>query len=424
MQPYLRRVVDDELDELLPGVAAIALKGARGIGKTETATARAATVYRLDNPQVRAVARADPERLVRGDPPILIDEWQLLPMSWDLVRRAVDADRTPGRFLLTGSASPRNPPAHSGAGRIVSLHMRPMTLAERGIAVPSVSLAELLTGRKGPVGGTTGVGLDDYAQEILASGFPGLRELPDRSIRAELDGYIDHIIDRDFEESGQPVRNPAVLRRWMQAYAAAISSITSYEKIRDAATAGRAEKPAKTTVLRYADVLESIWVIDPISAWRPTSSDLTRLTLAPKHQLVDPALAARLRRATMDSLLEGSPVGTLNPRHSTLFGALFEAQVSLDVRVYAQASEAAVFHFRDKGGAHEIDLIVEGPDQRVVAVEVKLAQTVTDDDVRHLLWLRDKLGDRMLDAVVVTTGREAYRRQDGIAIVPAALLGV
>ncbi len=113
-----------------------------------------------------------------------------------------------------------------------------------------------------------------------------------------------------------------------------------------------------------------------------------------------------------------------NPRHATLLGALFEALVILDVRVYAQASEATVLHFRDKGGAHEVDLIVEGVDRRVVAIEVKLTRTVSEEDVRHLVWLRDRIGDRLLDAVVVTTGPEAYRRGDGIAVVPAALLGV
>ncbi len=423
MAKYVRRVVDNEIDELMPGVAAIALQGARGTGKTETALARAATVYRLDRPEIRDIALADPDRLTRGDPPILIDEWQVMPESWDLVRRAVDADRAPGRFLLTGSASPRNPPTHTGAGRIVSLHMRPMTLAERGVAASTVSLRHLLSGAKGPLDGETDVSLERYAHEILGSGFPGLRGLSERSARAELDGYLEQIVERDFVSVGPPLRNPTALRRWMQAYAAAISTTTSFEKIRDAAAAGRSERPARTTSMRYVDALEAMWVVEPVPAWRPAGSELVRLTLAAKHQLVDPGLAARLRRTTMDSLLEGAPAGALNARHATLFGALFEAQVTHDVRTYAQAAEGRVFHFRDKGGDHEIDLIVEGTDQRVLAIEVKLTQTVSDQHVKHLLWLRHRLGDRLLDAIVVTTGRQAYRRQDGIAVVPAALLG-
>ena len=128
-----------------------------------------------------------------------------MPEAWDIVRRAVDADRSPGQFLLTGSASPKNPPTHTGAGRIVSLRLRPMTLAERDVAEPTVSLADLLTGRRDPVGGTTEVTVDRYAAEITASGFPGLRNRPDRIIRAELDSYLDRVIDRDFDDAGHPV---------------------------------------------------------------------------------------------------------------------------------------------------------------------------------------------------------------------------
>lgn len=420
---YQRRVVDSELDELLTGIAALAIHGARGVGKTETAKRRSTTQFHLDDPQVREIVEGDPGRLTRGPYPTLIDEWQSLPESWDLVRRAVDGDRTPGRFLLTGSASPAHPPTHSGAGRIVSLRMRPMSLPERGVASPTVSLAGLLSGRRGPITGTSDVTLEQYAREIIGSGLPGLRGLGDRSLRAELDGYLDHVVDRDFEESGHAVRNTAALRRWMRAYAAAVSSTTSFEKIRDAATAGHADKPAKTTVMRYADVLESMWILDPLPAWHPGSSALTRLTLAPKHHLVDPALAARLQRATVDTLLAGVGPGSPPHPHATLFGALFESLVTLDVRVFAQASDADVYHFRDRSGAHEADLIVEGPGLSVVAIETKLAATVGDHDVRHLTWLRERLGDRLADAAIVTTGRDAYRRRDGVAVIPAALLG-
>ncbi len=166
-----------------------------------------------------------------------------------------------------------------------------------------------------------------------------------------------------------------------------------------------------------------MWLIEPIPGWKPTTNQLSRMTLAPKHQLADPALAARLRQASMDTLISGAAAGPLAPRHTTLFGALFESLVALNIRVFAQAAEAAVWHFRDYGGDHEVDLIVEGPEGRVLAVEVKLAAVIDDDDVSHLAWLGDRMGDKLLDAVVLTTGREAYRRKDGIAVVPAALLG-
>ena len=421
--PYLRRVVDAELDALMTGIAALEITGARGVGKTETARRRAASAFELDREAVRDALRGDLDRLVAGPYPVLVDEWQRMPETWDRVRRAVDADRSPGRFLLTGSASPRTPPTHTGAMRIVSLRMRPMTLPERGIERPTVSLAELLSGRQAPVSGVTSLRAADYAHEILASGFPGLRGASGRVARAQLDSYLEHAVNNDFDDFGQAVRNRAALRRWLTAYAAAVSSTTSYEKIRDAATAGHAEKPARTTVLRYIDVLESVWLAEPVPAWIPGGTELSRLTQAPRHQLVDPALAARLRGATVDDLVRGAPAGSLAPGHTTLFGALFESLVTLSVRVFAQASEASVSHFRSFGGEREIDLIVSGPGGRIVAIEAKLAQAVTDDDVRHLVWLKRQLRDGVLDMAIITTGQEAYRRADGVAVIPLALLG-
>ncbi|WP_282947139.1 ATP-binding protein [Cellulomonas endometrii] len=421
-EPYHRRVVDDEIDALLPGVPAIAIEGAKAVGKTATAAARAGTTHLLDDPATRAVIEADPDRVLTGRPPVLLDEWQLLPRTWDLVRRDVDRDPTAGRFLLTGSASPRTPATHSGAGRIVQVRMRPMTLAERGMT-PSVSLGAMLSGAPVQVVGATTVSLEDYVAEILASGFPALRGLPGRALRAQLDGYLARVVDRDFPEVGQEVRRPDTLRRWMAAYAAATSTTASYETIRDAATSGHGDKPAKTTTGPYRDTLERLWLLDPVPAWSPSSNHLKRLGAAPKHHLADPALACRLLGSTAESLLTGQDAAPAVPRDGTLLGALFESLVALDLRVYAQHSEASVGHLRTKGGEREVDFVVSRADGKVVAVEVKLATDVEDRDVRHLLWLRDQIGSRLLDAVVVTTGSDAYRRRDGVAVVPAALLG-
>lgn len=420
---YIRRVVDGELDELLPGVAAIALEGPKAVGKTFTAVNRARTITSLDDRGQLDIAAADPRRLVQGQPPILIDEWQRLPESWDVVRRAVDADRTPGRFLLTGSATPTGGPAHSGAGRIVTVRMRPMTLPERGVSCPTVSLERLLAGEGDEIVGSTDLRLDDYVTEILASGFPGLRGLGGRALRAELDGYLARIIERDFAMMERPVRNPAALRRWMTAYAAATATTASYETIRDAATSGEGEKPARTTVAPYSDILQRLWIVEPLPAWLPTRNPINRLSGPPKHHLADPALAARLLGVAAGALLGGRRVGPAVPREGTLLASLFESLATLSVRVFAQAAEARVSHFRTKGGEREVDLIVEADDQRTVALEVKLARTVDDRDTRHLRWLRAQLGDDLVDAVVITTGDSAYRRADGIAVVPLALLG-
>lgn len=179
----------------------------------------------------------------------------------------------------------------------------------------------------------------------------------------------------------------------------------------------------KTTTIPYRDVLERLWVVEPLSAWLPSRHEFSRLAHAPKHHLADPALAARLLGLDQAMLLAGRGPATLHAAVGPFLGQLFESLVTLCVRVFAQAQEARVYHLRQHGGRREIDLIVERPDRRILAIEVKLSATVQDDDVKNLLWLREHLGEGCLDAMVVTTGPHAYRRADGIAVVPAALLG-
>ncbi len=420
---YVPRTVDGEIGELLAALPALSLEGAKGVGKTETARRRAATVRRLDDPEQRELVAADPRRLLVGAAPVLIDEWQRLPESWDLVRRAVDDDHTAGRFLLTGSTRPGEAPTHSGAGRIVTVRMRPLSLAERGLDQASVSLAELLSGTRPQVSGATSISVEDYAREIVSSGFPGLRHLTGRGLRAQLDGYLDRIVEREFDEAGLTVRRPETLRRWMESYAAATASTASYEKIRDGATRGEGDKPAKTTTQPYREVLERLWVVESVPAWLPSRNPFSRMARSPKHHLCDPALAARLLDVDEGALLEAGATPRPAVRDGPLLGALFESLVTSSMRTYAQAAEATVRHFRANAGERETDLVVERGDRRIVAVEVKLARTVEDHDVRHLVWLGRRLGPDLLDAIVVTTGGEAYRRADGVAVIPAALLG-
>jgi predicted AAA+ superfamily ATPase len=424
---YRRRAIDDELDELVGALPALALEGPKGVGKTATAQRRAATIVRLDVPAQRQIAEADPERILTGEGPVLLDEWQRVPALWDAVRRAVDDGVPPGPFLLTGSAAPDDarggPQRHSGAGRIDVLRMRPMTLSERLDLDTTVSFQALLKGDEPEVGGSSEFGLADYTEEIVSSGFPGIRALSGRARRVRLDGYISRIIDRDFaDELGQQVRRPDTLRRWMMAYAAATSTVTSLEKIRDAATHNEAT-PAKTTVLAYRDALARLFILDPVDGWAPTNNHLKRLTRSAKHHIADPALAAALLGVAEDRLLKGERGPVALPRDGSFLGALFESLVTLSVRVFAQASQAQVRHLRSRSGDRKVDLIVQGRAGEIVAVEVKLAATVNDDDVRHLRWLRDELKGDLRAAVVITTGPHAYRRPDGIYVVPLALLG-
>ncbi|WP_415078924.1 ATP-binding protein [Microbacterium sp.] len=182
-------------------------------------------------------------------------------------------------------------------------------------------------------------------------------------------------------------------------------------------------KPSLTTTLPWRDLLTRLWILDPVPAWLPSNNKFKELASSDKHHLVDPALAARLLQITSRKLLGGEQPEPAIPRDGTFLGALFESLIALNLRVYAQAAEADVHHLRTQRGEREVDFIVIGPDGGIVAVEVKLSTAVHPDDTRHLTWLRERVGDQLLDAVIVTTGTEAYRRADGIAVIPAALLG-
>lgn len=297
-----------------------------------------------------------------------------------------------------------------------------MTLSERGLLEPSVSLRGLLTGDRAGLGGNSPLSLVDYVEEIVASGFPGIRTLGERARRFQLDSYLRTAVDKDVPEQGLAVRRPDAMMAWLRAYAAATSSTASYSRILDAATPGQNDKPARSTEIAYRGVLSSLWLLDPVTAWSPIGSAFTRLGSAPKHHLADPALAARLLGLGASSLLDGRGE-PLDSRSGSVLGALFESLVTLCVRVSAQAAESEVHHLRTRNGDHEVDLVVERSDGRVLAVEVKLASTIEDRDVKHLKWLTAELGTKLLDAVVITTGPFAYRRPDGIGVVPLALLG-
>jgi predicted AAA+ superfamily ATPase len=419
---YLPRTIDQELSHVLATVPAVALDGAKGVGKTASASRVAGSVLSLDDPDQIELLRARPGLLLDSTRPVLVDEWQRHPSVWDRVRRAVDSGAADGSFVLTGSATP-SAPTHSGAGRIARLRMRPLGFHERPVWTPSVSLAALAAGTKPPLDGSSPVTLDGYAEQIVLSGFPGInrRAVPDAALL--LDGYVTQMAEHDFRELGHVVRRPEALRAWLVAYAAATASTASYEEITAAATPGLANKPARTATQVYRDVLKRLWLLDQLPPWQASGSALGALAQKPKHFLADPALAARLLGVSAGALTGGPQPGALPARRGTLIGALFEHLVVLTCQVLAQPLRLRLSHLRTTRGEHEVDLILEREDGRVVAVEVKLAPVPDSHDVAHLRWLQDKLGDRLVDALVVNTGTAAYRRPDGIGVTPLALLG-
>jgi predicted AAA+ superfamily ATPase len=401
---------------------AIALEGAKGVGKTETALRRAATAIDLSRQEEAESVHNEPGRLATEPAPLLLDEWQRLPAVWDQVRTLVDRGADPGRFLLAGSAAPLDTPIHSGAGRIIHLRMRPLSLAERGVAEPTVSLARLLDGDAGTIQGETGLTLADYAREIARSGLPGLRGYSDRLAQEYVAGYLADVAKREFPQQGLRLRQPDALTRWLRSYAAATGTTATYSSILDGATPGESDKPARKTTIAYREVLSSLWLLDEVPAHGVALGSAAALARTPKHFLADPAFAASLLGVDADALTRGVTLKQFG-QYGSIAGRLFEALVRLDLQVYASHCGAELSHLRTAQGTHEIDFIVRRG-LASVAVEVKLAPVVEDSDVRHLNWLARELGDELVDRVVVTTGSRAYRRKaDGVAVVPAALLG-
>ena len=415
---YTRRSIDDALDELFEQLPAILIDGPKAVGKTTTALQRAKTIKQLDLAADQKRAEAESDWLVQGEKPILIDEWQKVTESWTLVKKVVDKDYSGGQFLLTGSLPDAG--THSGAGRITSLRMRPMSFAERGLENPTISFADLLNG-KAAIQGETNYGPAQYGEEIARSGFFGIRGLEGSALDVALDGYIERVIDTDMKDMGMSVRRPATLGAWMASYAAATATNAKWETIRDAANQGSSEPPAKSTVIPYRDALTTLRILDELPAWLPTKNQFTRVSAGSKHYLADPALALRL--LSLGSIQLSSRAGYEAATGDTpLFGRMFEALVALGIRTSAEARFAKVMHFRDAKGNREIDLIVERVDGKILAIEVKLSEVITQHDCRHLNWLEGQLGEELIDKVVIYSGRHAYR-QNGVALIPLALLG-
>jgi predicted AAA+ superfamily ATPase len=307
--------------------------------------------------------------------------------------------------------------------------MYPLSLQERGIERPSVCLGTLLDGKpfSAAIDGQTSVTFDTYLDEVFTSGLPALRGYSPKRHALMLDSYLDNLLTRDFKQQGIQIRQPAVLRRWLTAYAAAIATDADYSKILDASTSGEGEKPSAKTTISFREALATLWLIDELSAWLDGEEYFSRLKKTPKHYLGDAAFAARLLGITKDDLLgtsQGAGVSTrFDERYGNIAGRLFEALVFQSLRVYASVNEARLSYLGTHSGNHEIDFILQR-DRRIIAIEVKMAPSVTSGDVRHLVWLKRTLKDRLADALIITTGRLAYRRpEDGIAVVPAALLG-
>lgn len=428
---YQPRIVDQQLRDLLDRYPAVTIEGARGIGKTTTAKQVAATVFSLERADVLQEVQANPAVIADAPAPVLLDEWHLFPAAMNTVKHVVDEGRQPGRFILTGSPGrPVGRDTHSGIARVVPLRMRPMSLAERQIETPTVSLGGLLDKASGDISGTTDLGKLDYASALLKSGYPQCFGEPLDYSFAFVEGYIEQLTRQDMQNEAVTARQtaPGPILRWLAGYARATATEAKFKTIVDWVHSQDGETPARATTDHYRTVLGRLGVLEEQPSWKQPSLPIPKCKTSILHHLVDPALAAHLMDiGAVNDLLKSETRNSDMAAGKSVFGLLFQSLVTQSIRVYAAANDAQVYWLatakHKSRSQHEIDIIVRNRRGKVVGVEVKLNNLVDDDDVRHLRWLRRELGSTWSDGVVIYTGSEAYRRSDGIGVVPASLLG-
>ena len=416
---YWPRVVDAEMETILRIAPAVLVEGPRACGKTWTGRRFASSEVFLDASEaVRLAAGLDPATLLEGSTPRLLDEWQLAPSIWNPMRHACDRRARPGQFILTGSADPPDDiTRHSGAGRVLRVRMRPMSLYESGESDGSVSLAGLFDPGKRRAR-DSGRGLTGVIEAACRGGWPALVAAGADWSTSErvLRGYLDEIARTDISRVDGVARNPAGVGRLLVSLGRNVSSEASFSTLA-ADTADHSGSVDRHTVSSYMAALERLFVTEDLKAWRPHIMSRSQVRKASKRYFVDPSLAA--------AAVEASPATVL--RDLRFAGLLFESLVVRDLRVYGQAGRFRLSHYRDSDGL-QVDVIVEHPDGRWIAVEVKLGgERAIAAAVRSLRRMRRRVDpDRTGEPsrlVVITSGGYGFEHPDGVTVVPVTALG-
>ncbi len=413
---YRPRVADSVIAEALARMPAVVIEGPRGCGKTWAARNVARSEVLLDGDRdARTLAAVAPHLVLEGTEPRLLDEWQLAPEIWNQVRHACDETHRRGRFILTGSAVPPDDHTrHSGAGRIARVRLRPMSLAETGESTGEVSLGALLGGER-ITAPRPETGVEDLVEAICRGGWPRHLEMPARTAQRALEDYLGEICRTDISAVDGVRRDPAGVRRLLASLGRNVATTASFSTL--AADAAGPSPLNRTTATEYLRSLERLFIVEDVPQWPTHLRSRAAVRRTAKRHFVDPSLAASAMGAAPTRLL----------RELRVLGFLFESLVVRDLRIYGQANDASVYHYRDDAKL-EVDVIVQTGDGRWMAAEVKLGGAdAIDEAARSLRQLRDKvdtdrIGPPAKLAVITATGY-AYDRPDGITVLPITSLG-
>lgn len=417
---YLPRIADEQLVWYLKTSGAVQIEGPKWCGKTSTGEQCAKSTVFLQDPDVGpsllALVDSKPSAILEGEKPRLIDEWQMAPQIWDAVRFSVDRNKQRGQYILTGSATPKKRPAHSGVGRIARLRMHTMSLFETGESTGAVSLRALFgdaNDYQKQIGTVAQLDVDDLAFITCRGGWPQAVTENDRQIAlAQASNYVTEMLDSDIDELEGKKRNSTWLRAIMRSYARNIATEASLATIRNDM---QGDQPSDVTVADYIDALKRAFVIEDLEAWNPKLRSKTAVRTSPTRHFCDPSIAAVMLGATPEMLLSDFDT----------FGLLFESLCIHDLRIYASAINGEVKHYRDKTGL-EADAVIVLPNGQWAAVEVKMGNSRIDEGAKHLLRLTNRVesaheGEPAF-LMVVTSTQAAYQRDDGVLVVPLATL--
>lgn len=421
MEPkkYFDRICDNELTAALEAAGAVLIEGAKWCGKTSTARNAAQSVLYLQDPDrsisYLTLADTKPSLLLKGETPRLIDEWQMAPVLWDAIRFEVDQRGEQGQFILTGSAVPIDlATAHTGIGRIARFKMRPMSLFESNESNGTVSLKALFDGAQNEESITSTLTIEKLAFALCRGGWPAAVKVSSNSALRMATDYVEAVIYHDLTAVDGVTKNPDLVRLILRSLSRNLSNTANYQTLLKDIEAQDTTISDKT-IATYISALKRIYLIEDLPAWQPSVRSKSAIRTSDKRHFVDPSIATAVMRLDPDGLITDF----------NYFGFLFESLCTRDLRIYAQANDGEVFHYRDNTGL-EVDLVVRLKNGKWGAVEVKMGQKEIEKAAVQLLALKEKVDTQKMGKpsflLILTAGQYGYLRPDGIWVVPIGAL--